>query len=495
MVNDLKLIKKNYGEKMMHYCRQHFPDILENESVLYTLISENFSANRYLYSDLIRENKVQDFYRYIIGLYEKIEGFNIVESDENPFDLMKSAGYTLYKCETEEDIQSFKKFYKENEEICTFKGDRLMMCSVFFAIKDNVDDIKRSDFLNPQRDDEYGTSVISIQFYNGMSNNVSIKNRYNKTVKNPDSTFSNNLDNIAIGLTSSFQNYYNLKIKNSGVNTIEIPSYTRAVNGKLYKYNTEIDNVFHCSNNIVIEEGLVVKYPDEKFILMDNILLDIQNKNIKSLSEKEDSFISCFENINSIKIEKNQNEKKVLINYNENCNATIFLNHYNEIIKYENDNIKFISDNFLENNKSLTNLILPNVKKIGKKFLYNNQKLRNLEMPNLLSVENNFLHRNNSLLRLSLESLICVGSMFLTFNTRLAYINVPYLICAENFFLSNNNSLVYLNLPCLTSVGTHFLYLNNKLDDINIPNLKSCGNYVLYNHDVTKMYNDKINKM
>lgn len=488
MINDLKLIKKHYGEKMMHYCRKYFPNILEKEGVLYTLLDENFGHNKHLCDDIINENKSSDFFRYIIGLYEKNDDFHLVESSNTPFELMKQSGYTLYECKTESEIQSFKKYYEKDEELCTFKENRLKSCFVFFAVKDSVEHIKRKEFTNPQRDDEYGTSVISVQFYNGKCNNVSIKNRYNHKVQNPDSTFSNNLDNIAIGLTSSFQKYYNLNIRNSGINSIEIPSYTRAVNGKLYKYNNQVDDTYYCANNIVIKKGKVIKYPDEKYILMDNILLDLQNKNIKSLSKKEDSFTTCFTKINNIKVEKKSNEKKVTINYNEHKDAIIFLNHYNEIIKYENKYEKTLSDNFLENNKALTNLILPNVQKVGKNFLYNNVSLRNLEMSNLMSVKNNFLYKNNSLLRLSLESLITVESMFLTYNEKIAYIYAPYLVQAEDFFLSKNKDLTFLDLPSLMSVGSHFLYSNNKLENMNIPNIKYCGNHALENHDITKNY-------
>ena len=36
---DLKLIKKHYGEKMMHLCRELFPTILERNGLLFKLLS------------------------------------------------------------------------------------------------------------------------------------------------------------------------------------------------------------------------------------------------------------------------------------------------------------------------------------------------------------------------------------------------------------------------------------------------------------------------
>ena len=78
--------------------------------------------------------------------------------------MFDEAGYILYpECQTEEDIQRFKSFYAPNKVLCTFRGGRLKTCRVWFAVKKDVNNIKRKNFLFPRRDDEYGTSVISIQ--------------------------------------------------------------------------------------------------------------------------------------------------------------------------------------------------------------------------------------------------------------------------------------------------------------------------------------------
>ena len=58
---------------------------------------------------------------------------NQVESDFDPEVLLEMAGYNLYECKTEEDIQSFRKYYAEGEEICTFNGGRLNKARVFFC--------------------------------------------------------------------------------------------------------------------------------------------------------------------------------------------------------------------------------------------------------------------------------------------------------------------------------------------------------------------------
>ena len=54
MVDDLKIIKKKYGEKMMHLCRELFPTILEKPGVLSEILLEHFECNKSLYFDIIK---------------------------------------------------------------------------------------------------------------------------------------------------------------------------------------------------------------------------------------------------------------------------------------------------------------------------------------------------------------------------------------------------------------------------------------------------------
>ena len=53
MIDDLKVIKKLYGEKMSHLCRELFPTILEEPCKLSTLLQEKFEPSKILYEDLI----------------------------------------------------------------------------------------------------------------------------------------------------------------------------------------------------------------------------------------------------------------------------------------------------------------------------------------------------------------------------------------------------------------------------------------------------------
>ena len=296
MNSDLKLIKKKYGERMGHLCRKLFPTILEQEGLLPKLLLDHFEANHFLYEDIVENDLVISFKNYIYSLVE-VEIKKKIKVDKNPKELLSEAGYDLYECHSEEDIQKFKTYYAENEELCTFNGGRLDDCYVFFAVKNNVDQIKREDFDYPQRQDEYGTSVISIQFEKDETHTLSIKNRYNHRVQNSDATFSNNLDNIISGLTDSFGKYYGLEQRNQNRYNFEIPGYVRANDGKYYSYNMEIDNVYYCPNNIVIKNFEVFRYSKDNCLLFDNFLLNLKTKEITTIDGNYDGFLELCSSI------------------------------------------------------------------------------------------------------------------------------------------------------------------------------------------------------
>lgn len=62
---DLKKIKKNYGEKMMHLCRKNLSTILETPNLLPKLLLYNFEPSKNLYKDLKEHNKINNFIEYI----------------------------------------------------------------------------------------------------------------------------------------------------------------------------------------------------------------------------------------------------------------------------------------------------------------------------------------------------------------------------------------------------------------------------------------------
>jgi len=443
-MSELEKIKNYYGEKMMHLCRSLFPTLLEKENLLLNLLESNFAHSKFLYEDIVKYNQIDNFKNYIYYLIE--EEKNVIELKKTAKELLEEQGYVLYECKTEEDIQSFKKYYKESEQLCTFYGGRLNTCYVFFAVKKNIEDINRKDFSKPERQDEYGTSVISIQFSKGEKNTLSIKNRYNHKVEHSDATFSNNLENIIPGLTRSFEKDYNLNILQSVKSNFYLPGYVMAKDRKLYKYNYEIKNIYYCPDNIIIDNFEVKKdYQEkEKYIITDYFIIDLVNKKI-SLYDKtsKDSFIEGLENIKKIYIEKNKETKikTITITLENNQNAYIEIDKYNRIISYKNENLTTIGDKFLSNSKNLTSIEIPNVTTIGEYFLSDNQQIKTINLPKTIIIGDRFLLFNKTLEKLNLPEVTTIGNDFLFYNESLTELTIPKLTHIEKNFLDYNTEM------------------------------------------------------
>ncbi len=425
MTEDLKIIKKKYGEDMMHLCRDLFPTLLEKRGLLSQILLNNFHESHYLCQDIVANNLEYDFKNFIYSFVD-VENNFVMRSDKTPSELLREAGYILYECKSEEDMNKFKKYYAPGEELCSFWLNRLESSFVFFAVKENVDDIKREDFKNPKRQDLYGTSVISIQFTKDDAHTLSIKNRYNHSVNDPDATFSNNLDNIIPGLTDSFAKYYGLEQRFFN-KKLDIPGYVKATDGKYYKYNFEFNNIYYCPDNIIVDNFEVKEYAHEKYVIMDYFVLDLVNKKISVYDDfLRDSLADTIKDIVNISI-INEGENKRIIIITENGDIQIIINKYNQIIGLTNNIVKVVGDNFLRHNKTLEQIDLANAEVIGDNFLYSNNAMTSIYLPKVKVIGNNFMNYTTVLKSADFPELESVGGGFLMMDTNLEELNAPKL--------------------------------------------------------------------
>ena len=168
----------------------------------------------------------------------------------------KKAGYDTVIFDDEEKIAECKKYYAAGEVICTYNNlsGRMSQYHMLVAIKKDIDKIQRSK--TPKREDEYGTSILNIQIAKNGSH-MSIKNRYNHTVSECDSTFNNNLDLLIPGLQAKVLGYYNIASINKN------KTYYRniaKINGVYLKYVTEVENVYF--GNFVLDSKNGVRFAD-----------------------------------------------------------------------------------------------------------------------------------------------------------------------------------------------------------------------------------------
>ena len=168
----------------------------------------------------------------------------------------KKAGYDTVIFDDEEKIAECKKYYAAGEVICTYNNlsGRMSQYHMLVAIKKDIDKIQRSK--TPKREDEYGTSILNIQIAKNGSH-MSIKNRYNHTVSECDSTLNNNLDLLIPGLQAKVLGYYNIASINKN------KTYYRniaKINGVYLKYVTEVENVYF--GNFVLDSKNGVRFAD-----------------------------------------------------------------------------------------------------------------------------------------------------------------------------------------------------------------------------------------
>ncbi|MBR3161128.1 MAG: hypothetical protein IKF19_00150 [Bacilli bacterium] len=427
MNKDYSILKKYYGEDFAKLCRELFPTLLEKEGLLSSIILSKFAPNKFLYNDITKYTASEktitnliknNFKNYIYGFTEDKK--EIIQTNKTVKELLSDAGYIFYECKTDEDIQSFKKYYTKDEEICTFAGGRLNSCYVFWAIKKDVEKIKREKFTKPKRQDLYGTSVISIQITR-EGNTLSIKNRYNHHVENPDATFSNNLDNIIPGLTYAFEKEFGIKINQSESNVLYLPNYVLSDDGKYYKYNYEINNIYYCPNNIIIDNCKVIELDTSRYLLIDYFIIDFKEKIIKLYDNTiEDSFIDSFTEIKNIGIIKNKDRKEIIIKQKNNETSKIVINKLGQIIEIDNEHLKRIGNKYLHWNSTLNKINLPKLLIIGDWFMPNNKDLTKIYLPNLSEIGCFFLLSNKKLTKAYLPKLKSIGEYFLKNNEKIA---------------------------------------------------------------------------
>ncbi|MFI3261043.1 MAG: hypothetical protein R3Y13_04970 [bacterium] len=462
MNKELKWVKKNYSENMMQLCRELFPTILEEENILKTILVKTFYNHRCLAEDLISNDKKDDFKNFIFSYYNEMHNEESVEDDIN-YDieeLLKNVNYNFFKVETNEELEKFKKYYIKEEILCTFNSNRLKHSDIYFLIKNNVETIKRSN--KPNKEDDYSTSVLCVQFSKGTYNNISIISRYNHSVENPNATYGNNLELICKNLTNAFISKYKYNVPNIYRKYFEMPRYIQK-NGKYYKYNVESNGIYYCIDNITLGYDGEKHYDKSKYILMETFLLSLSGEGIKILNCNKNFMIPDKNETFKVNVknEVDKDHKKIKIitlkdkRYEED--SVFIINDSNQIISIDMPNLVDVEDFFSRQRfDKLKCIKLKNVKSVSMNFLNKCYNLEEIYMPNLEHVDSGFIRYNN-----------------------LKKISLPSLKTADDYFLYDSKYLEEVDLPSLKKVESDFMYKNIAVKKIDLPNIKEVGNNFL----------------
>jgi len=410
-------------------------------------------------------------------------------TDKNPLELLNDAGYDAFVVKTEKQKNSIKKYFRPGEELCTFNDPhRHENYYMIHAVKRGAENIKPA--TKPEREDEYGTSVISIQIAK-TGGFISIKNRYNHTVNDPDATFNSNPDNIILGLSNSLKKFFHVDF-----NTSEnpLPHNFRMVNDQMVRYNYENDNIYFGSD-YHFSGSEITKLNKDYEVMLDYFILDKRSGTVRDVI-KNNSDCTC-DVLNNV-----FQNKKILVKRDKE-HSQIFANDVHiatvcdgKIIELNLPGIDVIGNGFLFYNRYLTSIELPNATEIGYGFLHYNEALKSIELPNATEIGYDFLRVNEVLTSIELPNATKIGDYFLYYNKVLTSIELPNATKIGSCSLERNEALKSIKLPKATKIGINFLAGNKSLTSIDLPNATEIGSaFLTSNKSLTSIELPKATKI
>ena len=150
-------------------------------------------------------------------------------------EMLADAGYEVHVVKRGKERHSqegFARYYRGGELLCSFSGSAWDWTLIFFAVRHDADTVQPSK--NPDREDDYSTSVLRVKVSN---NAVSISSRYNHTVGNPDATFGCNLNRLAPNLAEAISQQEGLDL--SGRNHPLPEGFEVSADGRILRYEYE----------------------------------------------------------------------------------------------------------------------------------------------------------------------------------------------------------------------------------------------------------------
>lgn len=399
----------------------------------------------------------------IIKYLSSLKGIHIEDDGikRDPFELLYQAGYHAQYADTLEKQNSIEPYFTPSERLCTFDDPtRYQKYYIINAVKHNAAELNRTNFKHPKREDEYGTSVISIQILK-KGGVISIKNRYNHSIDNPDNTYNSNPDNIIYGLSAALKNYFNVDFSSQqeplGKNYVLIKD-------KILKYNYEINNVYYGKDFIAYGDQ-IYSIDKRSQIIMDYFIFDFKQKQIlKDFNGINLTSNDCFADIFNQEI----SGTTIQIKRNPNKSHTILADGY-PVVEIKDGTIRYLSltqptsigANFLLRDKTLRKINLPNVKEVGDCFLRDDKVLSTIEMQKCEKVGHQFLYHDTMIRKIYLPEVVGFGDEALHSAKKLRELYSPKCQSFGDWGLYYNTDIKDLRLPDSIKVGQGFLH-NNK---------------------------------
>jgi hypothetical protein len=383
-------------------------------------------------------------------------------------ELLEEAGYTVTVVTHPEEQEPFARYYRQNELLCSFRGAAWDWPLIFFAVHKDAEKVVPAE--NPQREDEYSTSVLRVKVAHKA---VAISSRYNHSVQNPDAVHRCDLDKIAPGLAAAIAEQEGLK---EAEGQLLPPWYEAAADGRILKCNHEsggaligarawiyrgrMDTVAH---NEAIVEGCILSSGDCQMREVvpgsdESLLLDAWQTQIRELIS-EGWVVKC------------PDMRRVVATKGEEMI---------ELLTFDGGRLTSINlptmsgahSRFLSGCARLHRISLPSVKSAGHHFASWCIALKEINLPSLRWAGNNFALDCSNLKEINLPSLEEAGTNFVFRCLRLEQISLPSLKKVDDNGISDCEALERINLPWLTEVGPYFAFGCSSLKEISLPSLE-----------------------
>ena len=455
MKEDFLWIKKFYGEHIAKLCREIVPELFEEPSLVPRLLQVCFAPHTELYQDMLSLGKY-NIRNYMYSRLDRKE--ELFSTPKSAKELLADAGYRLFVCSCPDDISTFRSCYDPEELLCTFKDgveNRFKDAYYFFLAKDNAFSLRREDFKNPQRDDEYSKSLICLQI-DRVNHNIKMCSRYNHTVDFADSMYSNNLDNIVPGLRYAMQRDFNIKISQREcvdfaemhkLNYVEFGPYRT-----MYKYNEHLNNKYYCPNNVVLDEDKAVVVDKATTTLLDYYVLDYKNHEMYSY---DDTLKDCYHHKKFKKCDLLSDEKydTYKITFEDDNELYLMSDKMHRIVAVTDNDSGDVGDNYFGFCHHIVEVNMNKVHTAGDNFVGSSSALRNINAPYFEQV----------------------GDDFAAYSSRVKYINFDYLKSCGDSFFQCNIAATEVVLPDLIHMGGFAFAQNTIINRVVLPNAEYLG--------------------
>ena len=428
----------------------------------------------------------------IMAYLESLKQISIEETGvyQDPLTLLDKAGYDAYYVANLEEQNRIARYFAsaadlenwrinspsaQGEALCTFRDPhRFENYYIINAVKKNVDQIRREDFKGKERrEDEYGTSVISIQILK-KGGFISIKNRYNHTVPNPDNTFNSNPDNIIRGLSSSLRHHFNTDFS---AQKATLPDGYILAGGQIVRYNYEQENIYF-GPNFYVKDGVIHRLKDHE-IMINSYVFDMRTKTLSypgaGSSGRKTEEDTEFKRVFLKEIEGH----KVILKKDKDTQH-LFIRKEGEKDPAKDIEILTLKDG------AITALNLPTTTEIGDDFLQNNnaRRLRSFSAPRLESMGIGCINATYTLTSITLPNLKRLGNGCFISLSNLKSLDLPALTKMGFKCFHYVPELRKVNLPALTSMDWGCFESTDNLESVYLPSLIQMGEDCLHGEDL-----------